>query len=86
MLKNILNLDGITVLSKNQQKSISGGTRGLSDNDGDTCKATCKDGSLVTVSGCSDAGIGCSTSGGSQSCKCDYPGPFDKPGFGFQHP
>jgi len=90
MLKNILNLNGLTVLSKDQQKNINGGGLGFENphpggggNDGDSCKATCKDGSLVSVSGCSDAALACGSSGGSSSCKCDYPGPFDPPGFGF---
>jgi hypothetical protein len=52
MLKNILNLEGVFALTKKEQKRINGS--------GTTCKATCNDGSLVTVSSCSDAGIACS--------------------------
>jgi hypothetical protein len=72
MLKNILNLEGVFALTKEEQKRINGS--------GTTCKATCNDGSIVTVSSCSDAGIACSgTANGSSGCSCNYPSPFDKP-------
>ena len=74
MKKTILNLAGVTFLSRSEQKHI------LGSGGGSTCKTTCKDGSLVTVSGCSDSALACSgTAGGSQSCSCDYAGPFDPP-------
>lgn len=75
MLKNILTLEGVTLLSKEEQRSIDGGKRVP----GETCKATCNDGTLVTVATCDNAAVACSTSTGSASCKCDYPSPFEPP-------
>ena len=78
MKNRILSLENVVLLSKEQQKLISGGKR--IGGAGTVCKATCKDdGSLVTVSGCSDLALACSTSGGAVSCRCDYPSPFDPP-------
>lgn len=78
MKKSILRFESVSVLSRVEKKNILGG-KAIDGGTGSVCKATCNDGSLVTVSACSDAGIGCSTSGGSSSCKCDYPSPLDPP-------
>lgn len=64
-------------LNRDQMRMINGGLRTL---DGTVCKATCCDGSLVGVMGCSTIGTACESSGGLDSCKCDYPGPLDPPG------
>ncbi|WP_420571730.1 hypothetical protein [Kordia sp.] len=77
MLKNITYLEGIMLLTKSKQKNILGGK--VHSGGGDTCKATCNDGSLITVYGCSAKDEACKTHGGAKSCKCDYPGPFDPP-------
>jgi hypothetical protein len=74
MKKINLNSFGV-ILDRNQMKMIFAGANNF-------CKATCGDGSLVGVTGCSSTGLACSESGGVQSCKCDYPGPFDPPPFG----
>lgn len=84
MKKSILNLEGVQILSRNEQKLILGSKLPGGGGAGTVCKATCGDSSLVTVSTCdtSTANLGCSNAGGSKSCKCDYPGPLDPPGGG----
>lgn len=72
MRKNSLNSFGVR-LKRNQMKMILGG------NGNTSCKATCNDGSLVGVSGCSDQALACSKNEGAKSCACNYPGPFDPP-------
>jgi hypothetical protein len=80
MFKEVLNLEGVEILSKNQMKVLHGEFRSR-DASAEVCTAICADGSSVTVSMCSDAGLGCSTSGGSSSCSCkEGKGPFDPPG------
>ena len=82
MLKNILNLEGVTVLSKTQEKNIFGGLR-EGGGGASVCKAVCNDTSIVTVSSCSasDAALGCSgTANGAKSCSCGHKGPLDPPG------
>jgi hypothetical protein len=74
MLKEILNLEGVAVLSKEQQKSVNGGYSAS------VIKATCKDGTLVQVLNCQEAAtMACASSGGVKECKDGYPGPFDPP-------
>jgi len=78
MFKEILQLDGLTILNKEQQRHISGGvTLPPPGGGGEICKATCNDGSLVTVSDCANAAIACSTADGKKSCKCDYKSPLN---------
>lgn len=80
MKKTIISLEGIELLSKNQMKVLYGESRHM-DALAEVCTAVCADGSSVTVSMCSDASLGCSTSGGSSSCSCkEGKGPFDPPG------
>ena len=80
MEKSILNLEGVEILSKTQMKNLVGEFRNR-EVLAEVCTAVCVDGSKVTVSMCSDASLGCSTSGGSSSCDCkEEKGPFDPPG------
>ncbi|MFT7251512.1 MAG: hypothetical protein ACI9FW_001252 [Flavobacterium sp.] len=76
MKNSILSLEGVEVLSKKQQKNIFGGKAIAT-----VCKATCGDDSVITVSACSDASLGCSSSGGAKTdgCTCGHKGPFDPP-------
>ncbi|GAA3779181.1 hypothetical protein GCM10022271_09300 [Corallibacter vietnamensis] len=78
MLKNILNLEGVKVLSNKQKKSIFGGKE---EGGATVCKATCNDGSIVTVASCNPIPTGScgGTAKGSRSCSCGHPGPFDPP-------
>lgn len=81
-MKNlILNLEGVSVLSRNEQKSISAGKAALVGPD--TCTATCADGTKAGASSCdtSQANLACSQNGGSSSCECGGKGPLDPPGF-----
>jgi hypothetical protein len=76
MKNSILNLEGVQVLSRNEQKIIFAGKLGP-----DTCQATCTDGSKVYVSSC-DSGqtsLACNSSGGASGCACGVKGPFDPP-------
>ncbi|WP_452228603.1 MULTISPECIES: hypothetical protein [unclassified Lacinutrix] len=67
-MKNLLNLG--KPLTKEAQKSILGGTYPAT-----VCKATCNDGSIVTVASCSVQGCG-EDSGGAKSCSCGHAGPL----------
>lgn len=86
MKNKILDLDGVSLLSRTEQKNTFGG---LTDGGGfgggtgpDTCKATCNDGTTANASSCdkSQADLACTTGGGSKSCECGVKGPFDPPG------
>ena len=77
MLKEILNLEGVAVLSKEQQKSVNGG---YSDS---VCRVVCKDKTVYSTASCSDAPLICTGHGGTDTTNPDQPGPFDKPKMSF---
>jgi len=87
MKKSILNLEGVAVLTKTQQKNTFGGLAdggfgGGSGSGPDTCKATCNNGTTANASSCdkSQADLACSGNEGSKSCECGVKGPLDPPG------
>lgn len=79
MKKSILNLEGVQVLSRNEQKCVLGSKMIVLDDSVGICKATCNDSSLVGVNSCDHATLACSYAGGLKSCSCDYPNPLDPP-------
>jgi len=79
MVKNILNLAGVAVLTKQQQKNVFGkGGRTV-------CTVICGgDSTPMGIQNCSNPSGFCG-SAGVVSCKCEEtltPGPFDPPGGG----
>ena len=85
-MKNLKNIG--KALSREELKNISGGIISNFESytsidyvSGDICKAICNDGSIVNVSGCSDASYVCSNRKGVKSCDCGYKSPLDPPSF-----
>jgi hypothetical protein len=84
MLKEILNLEGVAVLSKEQQKSVNGGMYWSNQNYSDSvCRVVCKDKTVYSTASCSDAPLICTGHGGTDTTNPDQPGPFDKPKMSF---
>lgn len=65
---NVANLDSTEVLSRNQLKSIFGGSgSGSGSGSSSNCTMHCKDGTVIYVSKCSDTSK-CNSHGGAQNC------------------
>lgn len=74
MLKNILSVDGVTVLTKKQQQQILGG--------GEVCTVVCDDnkGSKVGTSSCDNKSLVCGDFA-ALSCSCaEAPNPLNPKG------